>query len=136
MTREPNKALKVFVWATLVLMLAAACGPARSVEREDDCPKTSMQHWSERPAGLASLEALLAKIKADHPDWAILKVDLASRNENGESSWIYVAKLFPPDGRIQRQIFDAITLKLLEESPQGGGRNCPWRRRFRGGAGE
>jgi hypothetical protein len=92
-----------------------------------------------RPAGAAAgapaaVEGLLAKIKAEHPEAEILKIELLRGGEAGLPEWIYEVKLFPPDGRILKLTYDAKTLALVEAlgGEYGcGRRNGPRRRRLR-----
>lgn len=74
------------------------------------------------PAALASSDGLMAKVKAEHPDAQILKIELLRGEQADLPEWIYEVKLFPPDGRILRLTYDARTLALVEAV--GGGHAC------------
>lgn len=74
------------------------------------------------PAGVATAEAVLAKVKAGRPEAVVLKMELLRPQDADLPEWIYEVKLFPPDGRILRLTYDAKTLALLETA--GGGHHC------------
>ncbi len=91
------------------------------------------------PPTLVSVDRLLAKVKADHPRARILRAELRPAGRGSGRDWLYEVKIFPPDGRILKLVYDARTLQLLERI--GGGRE--WRRKrprlrrgWHGGTGE
>jgi hypothetical protein len=109
--------------AALALLLFSALAPALA------SPENA-------PAGVASADSVIAKVKAEHPGAKILKIELTRGEDADLPEWIYEVKLFPPDGRILRLTYDARSLALVEtagpgsECRRGGG---PARLRLRRG---
>jgi hypothetical protein len=89
------------------------------------------------PPALVSVDRLLAKVKAEHPRARVLKAELLPAEEGSGRDWLYEVKIFPPDGRILKLVYDARTLALLEQIGGGGGphqRRLRLRRGWRGGS--
>lgn len=80
------------------------------------------------PPALQPVDRLLAAVKAEHPQARILKAELLAAEDGTGRDWLYVVKIFPPDGRILKLVYDARTLQLLERI---GGGDGPHRRRLR-----
>ncbi len=80
------------------------------------------------PPALVSVDRLLARVKAEHPHAHILRAELLPAAEDSGHDWLYEVKIFPPDGRILKLVYDARTLALLERI---GGKRGRHRRRLR-----
>ncbi len=80
------------------------------------------------PPALVSVDRVLARVKADHPRARVLRAELRPATEDSGHDWLYEVKIFPPDGRILKLVYDARTLALLERIGGGSG---PRRRRLR-----
>lgn len=72
------------------------------------------------------LEKLMLKVKAEHPEARILKVE---REANGGGPEVYEIKLLRPDGQVLKLYFDVVTLAPVAQSDHDGG--TPQRRRLR-----
>lgn len=72
------------------------------------------------------LERLMVKVKAEHPDARILKVE---REAEGGGPDVYEVKLLRPDGQVLKLYFDAATLAPVAQSSLDEG--APERRRLR-----
>lgn len=107
----------LFTFATLTLPIGVSYAD----------PNTGAQ----APTDLRNMDALLSKIRADYPAAQILKAELHRGEEEGDPTWIYKVKLFPPDGRIMKLIYDARTLVLI--GAYGRHEGGPRRMRFRHG---
>lgn len=107
---KPWRTLRALIFSALAsFLLTPALAPADAMANP-------------LPAGVATADGVLAKVKAEHPDGVVLKIELL-RPENAElPEWIYEVKLFPPDGRILRLTYDAKTLAHIETV--GGGHHC------------
>lgn len=66
---------------------------------------------ADRPIPLTSadIEQLLSKVKAEHPNASILKVE-RERSEGGGKGEVYEVKLLRPDGQVLKLYYDAATL--------------------------
>lgn len=128
-------ALYGFPWRRLLLTIAIAAGamgpgPAAATEGANE-PNTPLHTESGETQGelakAPNLDALLLKIRANYPNARILKVELTREGAAGEGGLAYRVKLFPPDGRIRKLMFDARTLAPLANAKadanlQGGAR--------------
>ncbi len=72
------------------------------------------------------LEKLMVKVKAEHPEARILKVE---REAEGGGAEVYEVKLLRPDGQVLKLYFDVGTLAPLAQSDLDDG--TPERRRVR-----
>jgi hypothetical protein len=90
---------------------------------------------AQAPANLLNVDALLGKVRSDHPMALVLKVELHRGKEAGDPDWICEVKLFQPDGRIMKLFYNARTLTLIETYGQheDGPRRFRLRHRWRGG---
>lgn len=107
--------LRLLALALLGAVWLAAAGDGRGAEAEST------------PA-LVPMDRVLAKVKAEHPHARILKAELLPAEEDSGRDWFYEVKLFPPDGRILKLVYNARTLALVERI---GGGDGPHRRRLR-----
>lgn len=82
-----------------VVVAAAAIGVASASARAD----------REIPIASAEFEQLLAKVRAEHPDASILKVE-RERSESNAKAEVYEVKLLRPDGQVLKLYYDAATL--------------------------
>lgn len=78
----------------------------------------------------ASVDQLLARIRAEHPNARVLKVELLPSTVASGAGALYEVKLFPADGRIIKLVYDARTLALVEVIG-GSDYGEPERRRLR-----
>jgi uncharacterized membrane protein YkoI len=109
---------------------AAGPGPAAAMDgaNEPNAPLHAENGEIQgEPAKAPNFDALLLKIRADYPNARILKVELTREDAAGEGGLAYRVKLFPPNGRIQRLMFNARTLEPLsnvktDANLQGGAR--------------
>ena len=148
MAKKRSSALagRLLVRALAVVLALAACGESTTAagdENEGAAVQQTAPAQGE-PAGLGDINKLLAKIKAEYPEAHILKVELLSGEPDSGQDWVYEVKLFPPDGRILRLVYDARSLTLLENAPgcgRGRGlgpchRHLRFRRGWHGGMGD
>ncbi len=78
----------------------------------------------------AGLEQLLSKVKAEHPNASILKVE-HERSEGDRKTGVYEVKLLRRDGQVLKLYYDAATLVPMMHGDDAAGDGEHRRRRER-----
>ncbi len=94
----------------IVLAAALAAGVLAGPAAGDDAEPVGGDHAF---VGVASLDDLLARVRADFPG-RILKVELEDEHERGEEALVYEVKVLTAEGRVLKLEYNARTLDLLK----------------------
>lgn len=120
-----SKALRS--WSSLAWVARAAAATAGIVVMAGPV-------WAERRLEItaAGLEQLLSKVKAEHPNASILKIEHELPEGDGKTA-MYEIKLLRRDGQILKLYYDAATLEpVMRGETADGGEHRRRRERRRG----